>query len=115
LPHHRKNIVAPINEPHSGLIRALSSLLPPESVLVDAEDLRPFECDGLAVYRQLPMVVVLPETIEQVQSIMRLCHAQQVPVVARGAGTGLSGGALPAGGWRAAEPGQIQAHHQHRS
>src|SRR5450756_837695 len=59
--------------------------------------MRPFECDGLAVYRQLPMVVVLPETIEQVQCIMRLCHAQQVPVVARGAGTGLSGGALPLG------------------
>ena len=91
MPHQRENNVA-LN---SGLIRALRSLLPPESVLVDAEDLRPFECDGLAVYRQLPMVVVLPETIEQVQSIMRLCHAQQVPVVARGAGTGLSGGALP--------------------
>ena len=95
LPHQHQNNVAPINVAHSGLIRALRNLLPPESVLVDAEDLRPFECDGLAVYRQLPMVVVLPETIEQVQSIMRLCHVQQVPVVARGAGTGLSGGALP--------------------
>ena len=59
------------------------------------EDLRPFECDGLSVYRQLPMVVVLPETIEQAQAIMRLCHELKVPVVARGAGTGLSGGALP--------------------
>ena len=87
LPLHRKQNIA--------LINALRSLLPAESVLVDAEDLRPFECDGLSVYRQLPMVVVLPETIAQVQSIMRLCHAQQVPVVARGAGTGLSGGALP--------------------
>ncbi|MGO8754507.1 MAG: FAD-linked oxidase C-terminal domain-containing protein [Gallionellaceae bacterium] len=77
------------------LISALRSLLPAESVLADAEDLRPFECDGLSVYRQLPLVVALPETIEQVQSIMRLCHARQVPVVARGAGTGLSGGALP--------------------
>jgi glycolate oxidase len=91
LPHQHENNVALNNE----LIRALNSLLPPESVLTDVEDLRPFECDGLAVYRQLPMVVVLPETVEQVQSIMRLCHAQQVPVVARGAGTGLSGGALP--------------------
>ncbi|MGC2456859.1 MAG: FAD-linked oxidase C-terminal domain-containing protein [Gallionellaceae bacterium] len=63
--------------------------------MADAEDLRPFECDGLSVYRQLPLVVALPETIEQVQSILRLCHARQVPVVARGAGTGLSGGALP--------------------
>jgi glycolate oxidase len=91
LPHLRENNPA-LN---IGLIRALRSLLPPESVLTDAEDLRPFECDGLAVYRQLPMVVVLPETIEQVQAIMRLCHRHQVPVVARGAGTGLSGGALP--------------------
>jgi len=91
LPHQHKNNVA-LN---SGLIRALRNLLPPESVLIDAEDMRPFECDGLAVYRQLPMVVVLPETIAQVQSIMQLCHAHRVPVVARGAGTGLSGGALP--------------------
>ncbi len=77
------------------LINSLKNLLPSESILIDAEDTHPFECDGLAVYRQLPMVVVLPETIEQVQSIMRLCHEHKVPVVARGAGTGLSGGALP--------------------
>jgi glycolate oxidase len=77
------------------LIRALRAFLPPESVLTDKEDLRPFECDGLSAYRQLPMLVVLPETTEHIQSIMRLCHAHQVPVVARGAGTGLSGGALP--------------------
>jgi glycolate oxidase len=95
LSHQHENNVAQINEALSELVRALRNLLPPESVLVDAEDLRPFECDGLAVYRQLPMVVVLPETIAQVQGIMRMCHAQQVPVVARGAGTGLSGGALP--------------------
>jgi glycolate oxidase len=77
------------------LINSLKNLLPAESVLIDAEDMHPFECDGLAVYRQLPMLVVLPETIEQVQSIMRVCHEHKVPVVARGAGTGLSGGALP--------------------
>lgn len=77
------------------LIQALRQLLPFEAVLTEAEDLRPFECDGLSVYRRLPMVVVLPETIEQVQTIMRLCHQAKVPVVARGAGTGLSGGALP--------------------
>jgi len=81
VPNQRKNNVAPINEAHSALIGALSSLLPPESVLVDAEDLRPFECDGLSVYRQLPMLVLLPETIDQVQGIMRLCQAHQVPVV----------------------------------
>jgi glycolate oxidase len=77
------------------LISSLRKLLPSESVLTEPEDLHPFECDGLAVYRQLPMVVVLPETIEQVQGIMRLCFEHKVPVVARGAGTGLSGGALP--------------------
>ena len=95
VPNQHRNNVVPINEALSGLIRELRGFLPPESVLVDDEDLRPFECDGLSVYRQLPMVVVLPETIAQVQTIMRLCHARQVPVVARGAGTGLSGGALP--------------------
>jgi glycolate oxidase len=80
---------------HEDLLRKLRKLLPPEAVLTDKEDLRPFECDGLSVYRRLPLVVVLPETIAQVQAIMRLCHVLQVPVVARGAGTGLSGGALP--------------------
>jgi glycolate oxidase len=95
LQHQHKNNAVPVNEAHSALIGALHSLLPRESVLADAEDLRPFECDGLSVYRQLPIAVVLPETIEQVQAIMRLCHTHRVPVVARGAGTGLSGGALP--------------------
>jgi len=65
------------------------------AVLADEESLRPYECDGLSAYRQLPLVVVLPDTIEQVQAVMRYCHERDVPVVARGAGTGLSGGALP--------------------
>jgi len=69
--------------------------LPAESVLISEEERRPYECDGLSVYRRLPLLVVLPETIEQVQEILRLCSEHQVPVVARGAGTGLSGGALP--------------------
>ena len=77
------------------LIHRLQLILPPEAVLHQAEDLRPYECDGLSAYRQLPLVVALPETIEQVQAIMRLCDELNVPVVARGAGTGLSGGALP--------------------
>ncbi|MGD8938489.1 MAG: FAD-linked oxidase C-terminal domain-containing protein [Gammaproteobacteria bacterium] len=64
-------------------------------MLSTEEELRPYECDGLSAYRQIPKLVLLPETIEQVQQIMRLCHAEKVPVVARGAGTGLSGGALP--------------------
>ncbi|MEW5792146.1 MAG: FAD-linked oxidase C-terminal domain-containing protein [Pseudomonadota bacterium] len=77
------------------LVRALRRFLPADAVLFEAEDLRPYECDGLSAYRELPLVVCLPETIEQVQQVLKLCHARQVPVVARGAGTGLSGGALP--------------------
>ena len=80
---------------NSALIAALSNLINRESVLSEAEDLAPYECDGLSAYRAVPLVVVLPETIKQVQNILALCHQHQVPVVARGAGTGLSGGALP--------------------
>jgi len=77
------------------LIRRLQGLLAEGSVLHRPEELRPYECDGLSVYRRVPAVVVLPETVEQIQAVMRLCHELEVPVVARGAGTGLSGGALP--------------------
>jgi len=77
------------------LIAKLAAELPASMVLHADEDLRPFECDGLSAYRQLPMIVVLPETIAQVQAVMRICHSEAIPVVARGAGTGLSGGALP--------------------
>ncbi len=80
---------------HRALLKALQKLLPNAAVLHEVEDLRPYECDGLSAYRNLPLLVVLPETIEQVQAIMRYCHLHDVPVVARGAGTGLSGGALP--------------------
>ncbi|MBI5461079.1 MAG: FAD-binding protein [Gammaproteobacteria bacterium] len=77
------------------LAEALRAILPATAVLASDESLRPYECDGLSAYRQLPLAVVLPETVEQVQAILRLCHARMIPVVARGAGTGLSGGALP--------------------
>ncbi|MEQ6340972.1 MAG: FAD-binding protein [Gammaproteobacteria bacterium] len=77
------------------LIAALCRILPSSAVLSDAEDLRPYECDGLSAYRELPLVVCLPETVEQVRAVLRVCHDMSVPVVARGAGTGLSGGALP--------------------
>lgn len=77
------------------LIAKLKALLPAASVLHHSEDLKPFECDGLSAFRRVPMIAVLPETIEQVQAVMRICHAAGVKVVARGAGTGLSGGALP--------------------
>ncbi|HSO08286.1 MAG TPA: FAD-binding protein, partial [Pelomicrobium sp.] len=76
-------------------IAELGRLLPPAGVLHHPEDVRPYECDGLSAYRALPRVVVLPETEEQIVRLLRLCHEARVPVVARGAGTGLSGGALP--------------------
>ena len=77
------------------IITELRRLLPAASVLATEAELAPYECDGLSAFQQRPLVVALPETVEQVQAIMRLCHRLEVPVVARGAGTGLSGGALP--------------------
>ncbi|HOP16906.1 MAG TPA: FAD-binding protein, partial [Gammaproteobacteria bacterium] len=64
-------------------------------VLSSNEELAPYECDGLAAYRVVPLLVVLPGSVEEVQEVLRICHAEGVAVVARGAGTGLSGGALP--------------------
>ena len=77
------------------LTEAFRAFLPADAVLCTPEELKPFECDGLPAYRTTPLIAVLPETVEEVQRIMRLCAAHDVPVVARGAGTGLSGGALP--------------------
>ncbi|NWO08135.1 MAG: FAD-binding protein [Alteromonadaceae bacterium] len=71
------------------------SFIDPQFVITDDETLKPYECDGLAMYREMPMLVVLPETVEQVQRVMRICHEKGVPVVARGAGTGLCAGAMP--------------------
>ena len=77
------------------VVQALSAHLPAHMLLWHAEDTTPYECDGLTAYRQRPLVVCLPETEAQVQAVLRTCHALGVPVVARGAGTGLSGGAMP--------------------
>ena len=79
------------------VVAALLEFLPRRAVLHDEEDTRPYECDGLTAYRQLPMVVALPETEDQVRRILETCSRLGVPVVPRGAGTGLSGGALPLG------------------
>ena len=76
---------------------ALREFLPERAVLWAEEDTRPYECDGLTAYRSVPMVVALPETDAQVQRVLKTCSAMGVPVVPRGAGTGLSGGALPPG------------------
>ena len=64
-------------------------------MLSHPDELRPYECDALSAYRQLPLVVVIPETLQQLQTTLRLCAQHKVPVVARGSGTGLSGGAMP--------------------
>ena len=77
------------------VVEALRRALPPQCVLFNDEDVRPYECDGLAAFRQMPMVVVLPENEAQIVAIMRLCRDMQLPIVPRGAGTGLSGGATP--------------------
>jgi glycolate oxidase len=77
------------------IVTRLSALLPPESLLWQAEQTVPFECDGLAAFRQKPLAVALPQTEDQVREILRACHDLKTPVVARGAGTGLSGGAMP--------------------
>ena len=77
------------------LIAGLEAIVPGEGVIVDRDALKAYECDGLTAYRQLPMLVVLPETTEQVCQILRLCTELAVKVVPRGAGTSLSGGALP--------------------
>ncbi|UVW29465.1 FAD-linked oxidase C-terminal domain-containing protein [Massilia sp. H6] len=84
LPERRRQVVA-----------ALRARLPERCVLSDPEDTRPYECDGLAAYRQLPMIVTLPDSEEQVLAILDVCRELGVPIVPRGAGTGLSGGALP--------------------
>ena len=76
---------------------ALRGFMPAAAVLFEREDVQPYECDGLSAYRQVPMVVALPENEGQVQRILKTCFEKRVPVVARGAGTGLSGGALPLG------------------
>jgi glycolate oxidase len=77
------------------VVSALGALLPAHALLWRSEETVPYECDGLTAYRQQPLVVVLPETEAQVAAVLKACHALDVPLVARGAGTGLSGGALP--------------------
>ena len=77
------------------VVAALRKVLPDHSLLWHDEDTTPYECDGLTAYRQRPLAVALPENEAQVQAVLKACHALQAPVVARGAGTGLSGSALP--------------------
>lgn len=77
------------------LLTELSGLLADHQLLHRLEDLKPYECDALSAYARVPLAVAIPETIEQIKAILAVCYAHEVPVVARGAGTGLSGGSLP--------------------
>src|SRR5919206_3160003 len=77
------------------IVRDLKAIVPGEGVIANEREMRPYESDGLTAYRQLPFVVVLPETTAQVSKVLRYCHEHGVRVVPRGAGTSLSGGALP--------------------
>jgi glycolate oxidase len=77
------------------LFEELAAVLAPANLKFEEEEMRPYECDGLSMYRALPKCVVLPENEAQIADVLRICHAHRVSVVARGAGTGLSGGAMP--------------------
>ena len=77
------------------IISELTKALPKNSVISGEENTRPFECDGLSVYKQNPLAVVLPTNIDQIKKVLKICKKNNTPVVTRGAGTGLSGGALP--------------------
>ncbi len=77
------------------LVGLLKPILNDDCLLWEPEDTIPYECDGLAAYRQMPLAVALPTTEQQVIAILKICHTHQIPIVPRGAGTGLSGGAMP--------------------
>ncbi len=83
----------PIQYPE--VLRRMRQVLPPDCIIEEPESQRPFECDALMLYRDLPLLVVLPATTAQVQDVLRICHQLNVPVVARGSGTGLCAGAMP--------------------
>jgi glycolate oxidase len=80
---------------YAELTRRLQQVLPADCIIEELESQRPFECDALTLYRELPLLVALPATAGQVQDVLRICHQLGVPVVARGSGTGLCAGAMP--------------------
>ena len=92
-PEHKASMTRAARQ--AEVVAALQQVVPQHALLWTPEDTTPYECDGLTAYRERPLVVVLPETYAQVQGVLKACHALSVPVVARGAGTGLSGGAMP--------------------
>ena len=82
-------------ELQNSVVRALSKVLDQQDILFTPEDTTPYECDGLTAYRQRPLCVAIPKDLNQLQQVLKICHSLNVPVIARGAGTGLSGGAMP--------------------
>jgi len=91
LPDPKPDVMARRDE----IVAGLAALLPSDGLISEPIRLKPYETDGLTAYRQPPLAVVLPETTEQVAAILRFCHANGVRSIPRGAGTSLSGGALP--------------------
>jgi len=79
------------------IVAALQEVLPPDAVIYDDIEVRAYECDALTAYRCPPLAAVLPRTTAEVSAVLRICHKMGVPVVPRGAGTSLAGGALPTG------------------
>ena len=94
LPHDLAKLLSK-SELLTQVLQGLQPDLPSHALLYQTEDTTPYECDGLTAYRERPLLVALPETLEQVAAVLKTCHRLGVPVVARGAGTGLSGGAMP--------------------
>lgn len=95
--HESPEPAAPAVPAHdwSAIARDLRKFVDAEFVVDDRETMRPYECDGLSMYRELPGLVVVPDTVDEVRAILRYCHARRIPVVGRGAGTGLCAGAMP--------------------
>ena len=100
--HQTPSEAPPQRKDRQKIIRLLAAVFPDNTssrqLLFETEDLRPYECDALSAYQVMPLAVAIPDSIEQIKAILALCYENEVPVVARGAGTGLSGGALPVEG-----------------
>ena len=98
-PDNLDVVTAALLSRQSLLVSALRPILPEHALLWEPEDTIPYECDGLAAYRRMPLAVALPETEKQVAQILKTCFEMQVPIVPRGSGTGLSGGAGSQSRW----------------
>ena len=91
MPRPNQNVLSK----KDALVQRLSTVLPRDAIIHDEAETRAYECDGLSAYRCPPLLAVLPGSTEEVSAVLRICHEMNVPVVPRGAGTSLAGGALP--------------------